>query len=72
MTFAAVREGVRWLSAEFMATREQAQRHLGPMLAEGLVARGYAHQAGDGRLAVSDTGRRMLAATERPEADDAD
>lgn len=70
MSAAAMRDAVRWLSAEFMATREQAQRHLGPMLAEGLVAQGYANEASDGRLAVSDAGRRMLADLEVPEPDD--
>lgn len=55
------RDGLRWLSASFMATREEAHRELGPMLAEGIVSKGYAIQAPDGRIAVSDAGRRLLA-----------
>lgn len=55
-------EGLRWLSAEFVVSREEAQRHLGPMLAEGLVSKGYANEAKDGRIAVAEAGRRLLAA----------
>lgn len=62
-------DAVRWLAGEFMATREQAQRQLGPMLADGLVSHGYANRASDGRIAVSDKGRRMLAAEDRPDID---
>lgn len=64
MTFDRIRDGVRWLSGEFMATREESQRELGPMLAEGLVSKGYAIRAEDGRIAMSDAGRRLLADVE--------
>lgn len=60
-------DALRWLSAEFSVSREEAQRHMGPMMAEGIVSRGYALQGKDGRLAVSDTGRRLLAAQEPQE-----
>lgn len=60
--------GARWLSASFMATREEAHRELGPMLTEGLVSKGYALLTPDGRMAVSDAGRRMLAAEEVADA----
>jgi len=59
--FLRQQEGLRWLSAEFVVSREQAQKHLGPMLAEALVSKGYAQEARDDRrMSVTEAGRRAM------------
>lgn len=60
-----LRDGLRHLSAEFSATRDEWRRHWhgGDMLLDGLVSHGYAIER-DARYAVTDAGRRMLAAGE--------
>lgn len=66
-----ITDGLRWLTGELVATREEAHRHLGPMLADGLLSRGYATRGDDGRMAVSAAGRRRLAAVEPEDTDGA-
>lgn len=52
-------EPVRRLAAEFSLSRHEAQRDLGPMMAEALVSHGYAREQDD-RLAVTEKGRKLL------------
>lgn len=59
-------EGLRYLSSEFSADADEFRRDNAPggeMLLMGLVSKGYAVEKG-GRYAVSDAGRRRLAAVE--------
>ena len=54
-----LREATTHLQAQFSLSREEAQRAIGPMQLEGLLAHGYAREQ-QGRYAVTEVGRRML------------
>lgn len=54
-------DGLRWLSSQFSASREEFQRAHGAQLLDGVLSHGYVRQNREGRIAVSDTGRKRLA-----------
>jgi len=62
---------LRWLSAEFAVTREQAQKRLGPMLADSLVTDGWAKTNRSGDIAIAERGIRLLADADRNFDEDA-
>jgi hypothetical protein len=58
-------DALLYLSSEFSVDRDEWRQHHkgGDCLLDGLMAHGYARTKG-GRYAVSEAGRRMLAANE--------
>lgn len=66
-----IHDGLRWLTSEFSCTRDefrQAHQSGADMLLDGMVSQGYAfHDRKQDRYAVSDAGRRRMAAVESPE-----
>lgn len=59
-TMNPLRVPTQTLAGEFSLDRAEAQRLLGAMVLEGMVAHGFAIEK-DGRYAVADAGHRMLA-----------
>lgn len=63
MTFDRIQSGLHWLSMQFSCEPtdfHRAHPQGGAMLLEGMVSKGYAW-AKDGRVAVTDAGRRAMA-----------
>lgn len=67
----AITDGVRHLTGEFSVSRQEWRDHFkgGDDLLDGLVSHGYAVTDGQ-RFAVSEVGRRRLAAVEAPPTED--
>lgn len=73
MTPDRLHESLRWLEAEFSVTPDEFRSEHkagGDMLLTALLSLDYAKQA-NGRVAVSEQGRRRLRALEVPEVEEA-